>query len=96
MKKKCTKMYVPEDTESDPSYSDSISRKYDSSNKSKYRNQKANSAIERKIIRSAQNRTCQTNRQETLVCPTKVIIKSRNAIKRRSIVNGTLSSYAQN
>ena len=55
-------------------------------------NQKAKDAIKRKIIKNAQNGSCHNHRQATMICLTKVIIKSRDAIKIRAIgkINGTL------
>ena len=61
-------------------------------------NQRLNDAIKRKSMRSAQNRTRHFHRRSTMICLTKVVIKSIDAIKRRDIrkINGTLSNYAQN
>ena len=59
-------------------------------------NQKPNITIKIKRIGIAQNRTRQNRRRLTLICPTKVIIKVRDAIKRGNFGkrNGTLSNYA--
>ena len=61
-------------------------------------NKKGNDVIERKSTGNARNRTHQTYIQATLISSTKAIIKSRDAIKRRSIGkrNMNLSDYAQN
>ena len=59
-------------------------------------NQKANDAIKGKSIRNVRNKTCQTHCWDNLICPAKLIIKTRDVIKRRAIGNGTLSNYAQN
>ena len=48
-------------------------------------NQKENDAIKIESIRNEKNRTRQTHRRSTLIFPTKVIIKSRYAIKIRAI-----------
>ena len=58
-------------------------------------NKKSKDAIKRKITRNARKRTLHTHLRATLIRPTKVIIKSRDAIKRRAIGNGTLTNYAQ-
>ena len=59
-------------------------------------NLKARYAIKRKIIENERNRTRQTRHQVTMISPTKVIIKARDAIRIKAIVKGTLSNYAQN
>ena len=58
-------------------------------------NQKSNDAIKRKRILNTRNRIGPNHSRGTLICPTKVIIKPKDATKRRSIGKGTLSNYAQ-
>ena len=96
-KEKSRKEYVPEDPESDASFSDSPSIKYDFPIIANIVNQKSNNSIKRKNTRSAKNRTRQSRCLETLIRPTKVDIKTKYVIKRRTTgkINGTLSNYAQ-
>ena len=62
----------------------------------KTENLKARDAIKRKSVGNSQNMNFQNYCQATLICPTKVIIKSIDPIIKISIVNSTLSNYAQN
>ena len=58
-------------------------------------NQKANNAIKINSIRNALKRTHDTQYQATLISPTGVIIKERDAIRKLFIRKETLSNYVQ-
>ena len=58
-------------------------------------NLKARDAIKRKRVGNARNRIHQTHCRATLIRPSKLIIKSKDSIRRRAIVNRNLSNYAQ-
>ena len=59
-------------------------------------NKKSNEVIKIKSITNEQKNTRQTHSRATLIRPTKVIIKSRDAIKRIAFGKGNLSNYVKN
>ena len=63
------------------------------SNDKNIENQKAKQTIKRKMIRSAQNITRQTPHLAALICPTKIIKKSRDTIKRRTTIKKETGPY---
>ena len=58
-------------------------------------NTRAKDAIKIKSGEKSRNRTCHTNRRETLIRLMKVTIDVRDTIKRRAILQRTLLNYAQ-
>ena len=92
-KEKAQKEYVSEDPESDPNF-----QTHHRANLifPMTENIKSIGAIRRKSTGSTRNRTCQNHRQRTLISLKEVIIKTKDAIKRRTTRkrNRTLSDYA--
>ena len=58
-------------------------------------NLKSRDAIKNKSIGNEGNMNGQTHYRGTLIFPTQVIIKARDATTRRATERGTLSNYAQ-
>ena len=76
---------VLDNLDPEPSLSDLLPNESDSSNDRKYRKSKSKRRNKKKITGNAQNRTRQTHCRVTLIRLTKIIIKARDAIRRRDI-----------